>query len=161
MNAAHGFCRCASGVKPASGRRIDGARNFALRNRVGPPVLGVRHRYGSQEGGRVGMNGILEYFLQGSHFNDLSQIHDSHSITDILARCQVMGNEKVGEVEFLLELYHQLQDHGPHRDVRHGNRFIGHHELGVRHQCTGNYNSLPLASGELMGILPVKKRGRG
>jgi hypothetical protein len=42
MNAAHGFCRCASGVKPASGRRIDGTRDFALRNRVAPPVLGIR-----------------------------------------------------------------------------------------------------------------------
>ena len=151
MNAACGFCGCASGMKSAPRRRIDGARNLPLRNRLGPPILGIRYGHGSQEGCRVRMNGILEYFLQGSHFNDLSQIHDGHSITDILARCQVMGNEKVSEVEFLLELYHQLQDHGPHGDVRHGNRFIGHYEIGVRHQRTGNYNPLPLPPGELMG----------
>ena len=161
MKAAHRFCGCASGVKPAPGRRVDGARDLPLRNRVGPPVLGIRHGYGSQEGCRVRMNGILEYFLKGPDFNDLSQIHYGHSITDILARCQVMGNEKVGEVEFLLKLYHQLQDHSPHGDVRHGNRFIGYYEIGVRHQRTGNYNSLPLPPGELMGVFSVKKRGRG
>jgi len=135
MNTAHRFCRDASRVKPASGWRIDSTWDLSFRNGMGSPVPGIRYWHSGQERSRIGMSWVFEDFLQGTDFNDLPQIHDGHSITDILACGQVMGDKKVGKIKFLFKLHHQLQYHGPDRNICHGNRLIGHYEFRMGHKA--------------------------
>ena len=102
MGTALVLGKAAAGVKSASRGRVNGTGNFPFWD--------------------IGVNRVLKDLVQGADFNDFSQVHDGHPVADVLAGGKVMGNEEVGEIEFFLQLPHQLQDEGPDRDIRHGRR---------------------------------------
>jgi len=46
------------------------------------------------------------------YFHDLSQIHDGHTIAEILDHAQIMGDKEIGELITLLEVLEKIQDLG-------------------------------------------------
>ena len=71
--------------------------------------------------------------LLGIHLGDLAEIHHYYPVADMPDDREVMCNEQVGQVELLLQLLHELEDHRPHRHVGHRNGLVGNDELRVRH----------------------------
>ena len=67
-----------------------------------------------------------------------------------------MGDEEVGELEFLLQVFHQVDDLGLDGDVEGGNRLVGHDQLRPKGEGPGDANTLPLAAAELMRIAVVE-----
>ncbi len=55
---------------------------------------------------------IFQQFPCRTNFNNLSEIHHSHSVRDILNDADVMADEKVGQVQLLLEVEKQVDDLG-------------------------------------------------
>ena len=50
-------------------------------------------------------------------FDDLAQVHDGDSVRDVADDGEVMGDEDVGEVEFLLQVGEQVDYLGLNGDV--------------------------------------------
>jgi hypothetical protein len=45
-------------------------------------------------------------------FDNVSQVHHGHPVADVVDDAQVVGDEEVGQVELLLQLFHQVNDLG-------------------------------------------------
>ena len=50
------------------------------------------------------MLGVPKKLIPRSEFDDLPQIHDCHTVGNMLHYTEVVGNEKIGQVEFSLEV---------------------------------------------------------
>ena len=63
-----------------------------------------------------------------------------------------MGNEKIGQAHFLLQLQHQVEDLGLHAHVQRGNGLVHHDELGLEDQRPGDADALSAAAVQFVGI---------
>ena len=43
-------------------------------------------------------------------FHDFSQVHDRHTVADVLDHTERMGNEEIGEAKLILKIFKQI-DH--------------------------------------------------
>lgn len=95
------------------------------------PLTRVRDRSRVHEALCVGMLRVLEHLTARSHLHDLPQIHDCDPMGDALDDSQVMADEEIGQVGFLLQFDHQGEHRCPDGDVQGRYRFIGDDEAGV------------------------------
>ncbi len=65
---------------------------------------------------------------------------------------QIVGDEQVGEAEFLLQLGEQVQDLGLDRDVEGRDGLVEHQELRIEGQCPGHADALALSTRELVRV---------
>ena len=96
------------------------------------------------------MERLPEEGVRRGHLDDLPEIHDRDSITDVSHHGQVVGDEQIGEPESGLELVEQVEDLGLDRYVESGDGLVGDDEAGVQCQGAGNADALPLTSGEFV-----------
>ena len=82
--------------------------------------------------------------------NDFAQIHDGDIIANVLNDTEIVGNEKVGQTQFLLQLAKEIEDLGLDRDVECRDRLVAHNEVGLTGQCTRHTDALSLSPRELM-----------
>ena len=125
-----------------------------------PALRGGGGGGGGQQGNGVGVGGPLEHVFKRTDFHDFTQIHDRDSVADILAGSQIMGDEQIGQIKFLFEPDHEFEQHGPDRDVGHGDGLVRHHEIGIGDQGPGDDHPLTLAAGKLVRIFFRQERGR-
>ena len=144
----------AAGVETASGRRVRGRRHvahqhdllaLAAQRRVG-------HRHGRQQrlGVRVRRAGVdLVLRPQLGH---PAEVHDADPVRDVPHDGQVVGDEDVRQAELVLQLLHQVDDLGLHRDVERRDRLVADEHLRVQRDAAGDADALPLATRELVGV---------
>lgn len=73
-----------------------------------------------------------------------SQIHDADSVADMADNTQIMRNKQIGQVEFILQFFHQIDDLGLNGDIECGNGFIRNNQLGIQRQSPRNPDPLAL-----------------
>ncbi len=66
-----------------------------------------------------------------------------------------MGNKEQGEAVILLQCLQQVDDLGLNGEVESGNRFIGDQDAWRDGERPGNADTLPLPSGEFMGVARI------
>ena len=98
------------------------------------------------------MDRVAEEGLLGRPLHDGAQIHDAQTVADMLDHAQVVGDEQIGEVEFVLQIHENVQNLGLDGHVQGGYRLVGDDELGLHRQSPGDADALALAAGELMGV---------
>ena len=85
-------------------------------------------------------------------FHQLPEVHDSDVIGNITHHGKVVGNEKIGQPLFLLEVPEHVDHLGLDGDIQRGDRFITDDQLRFEDQCPGDAHTLPLSARKLMGI---------
>ncbi len=70
----------------------------------------------------------------------------------MLHRGEVVGDEEIGEVEFLLEVFEQVHHLRLDRHVEGRDRFVGHDQFRLGGERAGDADSLSLAAGELVRV---------
>jgi hypothetical protein len=85
--------------------------------------------------------------------DDQPAMQHANVVAQVVDHRQVVADEQVADAELLLQVLHEVEHLGLHRDVERAHRLVGHDELGPRDECTRNGNALPLAAGKLMRIL--------
>ena len=45
-----------------------------------------------------------------SNFDNATQVHHSDAVADVFHHRQIMGNEQIGEVELVLQVFEQVND---------------------------------------------------
>jgi hypothetical protein len=49
--------------------------------------------------------------------HDLAHVHDSNPVRDVLHNTEIMRDEQIREVEFLLQILKEVEDLGLYRDI--------------------------------------------
>ncbi len=131
-------------VRRARGSRL-AVHGAAGRGRVGG-------QYGRQQCARVGHARVLENGGRGPQLDDAPEVHDGDAGRDLRDDREVVRNVEIGEGVVALEVLQQVDDLRLDRDVERGHRLVAHDEVRPHCECTGDPDTLPLATGELVGV---------
>ena len=82
----------------------------------------------------------------------LPEVHHTDAIGDVTDHGEVVRDEDVCQAQFLLELLHEVDDLGLHRDVQGRYRLVADQHLGVERDTARNPDALPLTTRELVGV---------
>ena len=63
-----------------------------------------------------------------------------------------MAYEKIGQAEFCLHIFQQIQDLIAHGNIQRGNRLVAYDKLRVQGGGSGDADALALSAGKLVGI---------
>jgi hypothetical protein len=74
-------------------------------------------------------------------------------IADMLDHGQVMADEQIGQAQLALQVLHEIEHLGLHRDIERTDRLVGHDQAGAGYQSAGNGDALALAAGGLVRML--------
>ena len=135
-----------AGMEPASGGRMQGRRDIAWKDNAFGWCGWIGNRIGGEQGLGVGMFGSGKEILSRSDFRELAHIHDRDPVSKILHHIEIMRDEQIGEVEFLLKIPKQVQDLRLNRHIQGRYRFITDDEFGIERKSTRNADPLTLAA---------------
>ena len=96
------------------------------------------------------MLGVQKNVLNRTVLNDFTAIHDRNRIGDVPGQTEVVGDDKRGQPDVLLQSQEKRQDLAAHRSVEGGHRFVGNEHIGLECQRAGNNNALALPAGKLL-----------
>ena len=105
-----GFAIGAAGMKTTARRWMDRAWDVTLKN--SPLFFAARIGDGNrrQQSPCVGMLRVPVNRIALGNLDDLAEVHDRHSMADVLDYPQVMGDKNVGQVHFLLQFLQEIDD---------------------------------------------------
>ena len=106
---------------------------------------------GGEEALGVGMRGVGGDEFGGAFFDELTVFQNGNLIADVLNDCEIVGNEKVGEVKFFLEVHQKVDDLGLDRDIESTDRFVADDEFRFDGEGASNADALALASAKFVG----------
>ena len=83
---------------------------------------------------------------------DRAQVHDADAVGNVLDHGQVMSNEHISKVLFLLQTDQQIHDLGLNGNIQCGDWLVADDKLRLNCQSPGNADALALAAGKLVDI---------
>ena len=131
-------------MKGTARRRVDGARDIPSCRNDRLFSARVGHGDGRDENLRVGVQRPVVEIAACGKLHDLPQVHDGHAVTHVLDDTEVVGDEQVGQLEFLLEAPQQVQDLGLDRDIQGRDRLIRDDEPRRERERARQADPLPL-----------------
>ena len=104
-------CIGTAGRKTTAGSRVHRACQFAAHD-LGGKLFGLQAGDGHsiQQTLGVGVERILEQILGLGIFHTLAQIHDHDLVADVLDHAQIVCDEQIGEMKFILQIHKNVQD---------------------------------------------------
>lgn len=106
---------------------------------------------GGEEALGVGMGGMGGDEFRGAFFDELTVFENRDLIADVFNDGEIVGNEKVGEVKFFLEVHQKVDDLGLNRDIEGTDRLVANNKLRFDGESAGNADALALASAKFVG----------
>src|SRR5699024_277678 len=101
---------------------------------------------------RVILGRIIEDVIGAALLNHSTLLHDHDIICGLANHSQVVGDEKIGQVQILLQIRHQLNDLVLYQNVQCGHGLTQNNDIRVEGKRAGESNALPLTTGELIWI---------
>src|SRR3990172_1544581 len=93
----------AAWVKITTAGRVRRAGDFTRQILDDMPLVRVGNRNSRHQGGSVRMARSLEKLFCRSHFDHLTDIHNTNAMADMFDDAQIMGYEEVSPVELFLQ----------------------------------------------------------
>ena len=84
--------------------------------------------------------------FDGAFFDDFAEVHDGDAVADVADHAEVVGDEEVGEVVFVLQVLQEVDDLGLDGDVEGGDWLVGDDEGGVEGEGARDADALTLAA---------------
>ena len=141
-----------SGSEGTAFGEIDGAGDISLQDDPLFLVAGIRNRNSGEKSLGVRMHrSLIKHFL-GSSLHNEAEVHNGDPVGDHFHDGEVMRNENVGQIEFLLQMMEEVQHLGLDGNVQSGNGLVGDDELRFYGQGPGDSDTLFLTAGELVRI---------
>ena len=124
----YAFCTAPWHIDSGYGNgRVDGTGNIAIQE--DPLSLGAivcNSGDGGQQSLGVRVLGIIKNLVLRSNLHNFTQIHNRDAITNMFNDRKVVRNEHVGQLQFLLQLFQQIQNLRADGDIQSGNGFVTH-----------------------------------
>ncbi len=143
-----------AGMKRTPAGWINRTGDFPGQYIAGPFSIRIIRQTGGQQSPRVGVLRISDQLLARSTLYDLSEVHNTDSVTHIFDRSQVMGNKKIAYSQIGLKVLENIHELCPNRYILGGYRLIQDNQMRVGYQGSGDSNSLPLPAAEFMRVFP-------
>src|SRR5579875_1952832 len=115
--------------------------------------LAVEPRYGVEQQPGIGMLWMCEHVLGLPELDDRTLAHHGDVVTDVVGRCQVVGNVEKARLVALFKVAEQVDNEHAPRGIAHAHRLVRHDQSGMRYEGTGNRYTLEFTSGELIRVL--------
>ena len=93
-----------------------------------------------------------QHLFRPALLDNPAQIHDSNIVRQVIHHRKIVGDEQVGNAEFTLQMFEQIQYLRLHRHIKRGSWLVADQQLWLHGQRTGNGNPLPLPAGKFMRI---------
>ena len=132
------------GWKWQPGGGLEGSATSPSRSSRSPRNRGSGLGTAARSASGVGMHGRGEERFGRRQLDDAAHIHHGHAVTHQPHHRQVMSHEEIGEPELGLEVLHQVEDLGLHRDVEGGHGLVGHHEARIEGEGARDAHALAL-----------------
>ena len=98
------------------------------------------------------MLGILVQAGTIGELDNFAEVHDRHPMADVLHNTQIMRDEKVSELELLLQIHQQVDDLGLDGNIERAHWLVANDELRLDGECSRNSHALTLPSAELVRV---------
>ena len=95
---------------------------------------------------------IIVYVFQGSHFHNLSGIHNRNLVAGVRNNAEVMRDQQHCGAQLFLQVAHKLQHLRLDGDIQRGCRLIRDDKLRAACKRNGDDNALLHAAGKLVRI---------
>ena len=123
----------------------------ALQRRIG-------HRHGVEQQARIGMAGAIVDSTRLAHLDDMPAIHDRDLVSHFAHDGQVVSDEQIGELEFLLQRLEQRDDLRLGAHVEGRDRLVADDEIRIDRQRPGNDHALALPAREFVRVAAHHRR---
>src|SRR5690625_2026817 len=90
--------------------------------------------------------------LRTADFHDLPGVHEHHPVTDFTGEAHLVSDDDHGHPG-TRQIDHDLKHLADHYRVESTGRFVEQHHLGSHRERPGDRDPLPLATGQLTGVL--------
>ena len=94
----------------------------------------------------------LEQARLVGHLDDAAEIHHRDAVADVLDHREVVRDEQIRQLQFVLQIHQQVDDLRLDRDVERGDRLVADDQVRVERQRAGDADALALPAGEFVGI---------
>ena len=111
-------------TESTAARFMDWTRHFTFQNLTLFPVMYIRYRNCGKQCLRIRMQRLFVKRSGICNFYNLSKVHNHNTVGHVLNNRKVMGDEKIGQIQFLLNLFHQVQYLGLNGYVQRRYRFV-------------------------------------
>src|SRR5215510_9001278 len=102
------------------------------------------------QGGGVWVPGLTADAFSAANLNEFAQIHDPNPITHVLDRGQIVADQEIGDAEFSLQIFQEIENLRADGDIEGGHRLVEDHQGGLQHQSPCDPDTLTLATAKLV-----------
>ena len=85
----------------------------------------------------IRMEGIFVERIPVSQLDDLAQVHHGDAVGNVTYNREIVGNEEIGQTEFVLKIFQQVDDLRLNRNVERGNRLTTNDAIRSRRPRAG------------------------
>src|SRR5262249_41733503 len=148
----------ATRMEHAAGRRIHRARHLTLDSPVLAPFLDRRigDRHGLEQCPRVRMQRIAVQLITVGELDHLAKVHDRDTMAQVTDNAEIMGNEEVGEVELVAEIFEEIDDLCLDGHVERRDCLVANNKFGPQRERTCNTDALALSTAHFVGVAAGK-----
>ncbi|AJR09917.1 hypothetical protein H744_2c3275 [Photobacterium gaetbulicola Gung47] len=114
-------------------------------------LLRIRHRRYQQLG--IWVLGIVDDLLGVPPFDHVADVHHRQIFSNVARSCDIVGDVKQRHLALELHLFHQVEDPGPDRHIKHRRGLVGQDHLGTDGNVSGQVHALALAARKLVWVL--------
>ena len=104
------------------------------------------------------MRGRREETVGRSGLHDSPDIHDRDAVADVPHETKIVRDEKIGQLQFRLQLHQQVDHLGLHRDVEGRDGLVRDHERRVERERAREADALSLSAAELVRVAREMRR---
>ncbi len=141
----------AAGSKMTAAGRVHGRWDIAPQHVAGSVRVGIRYRNGGDECTRIGVPGGAVERIRIRVFHDAAQVHDGDIIGDVFDHRQVVGDEEICQLHFILQVQEQVENLRLDRNVQGRHRLVADDQTRFKGHGAGNTDPLALTAAELVG----------
>ena len=84
-------------------------------------------------------------------FNKFAMFKDGDLVADVLHDSEIVGDKKIGQVQFFLEIHQKIHDLSLDGDVQSADGFVADNEFRFNGESAGNADPLALSPAKLVG----------
>ena len=122
----------AARVKVAAGWWIDRARHVALQHDTFAFDRGIGDRHSGEQRLGVWVQRVGVQIAARGDLDDASKIHHSNAVADVFHHRQIVRDEQIREIKFLLQIFEQINHLRLNRHVERRHRLIAEDTLTSR-----------------------------
>jgi hypothetical protein len=107
---------------------------------------------------RFAVKSCSKQLFDSAFFNDLAQVHHADPVGHVRNYAQIVGDQQVGETQFVLKPEQKIHDLRSYRYIQRGYGFVENEEFWFRSECPSDGYSLSLPSTQLVWVMAGEGR---